>query len=335
LKAPYPSVAVVILNYNGKHWLEKFLPSVVAYSPHVQIIVADNASTDDSITFLERTFPQIRVIRLDKNYGFCLGYNKALAQIDAKYYILLNSDVEATPNWADNLVNLMESNAGVVIAQPKIKAFDQKTHFEYAGAAGGLMDKWGYAFCRGRIFDSLEEDKGQYNQQATIHWATGACMCVRADWWHKLGGFDEHFFAHFEEIDFGWRVLNEGGKIMYCPDAEVFHVGGGTLHKSNPRKTFLNYRNNLATIYKNSPFSTVFWLIPLRLILDGISGLLFLKKGEFSNIWAIIKAHFNFYGWILSGKLSRSKKTGTHFFKKSVVWQYYAKGKKVFSELEK
>jgi len=328
-------VAVVILNYNGKHWLEKFLPSVVTHTPNAQLVVADNASTDDSLAFLKTHYPQIQTIQFDKNHGFCVGYNKALTQIPAKYYVLLNSDVEVSSHWLESLVSLMESDENIVASQPKIKAFNQKTHFEYAGAAGGLIDKWGYAFCRGRIFDVLEEDKGQYNQIAPIHWASGACVCVRATWWHKLGGFDENFFAHFEEIDFGWRVLNNDGKIMYCPDSEVFHVGGGTLHKSNPKKTFLNYRNNLATLYKNSPWATLLWLIPLRLVLDGASALLFLKKGEFKNIWAIIKAHFGFYGFVLSGKLKRCTPPNTHFFGQSVIWQYYIKGKKIFTDFEK
>lgn len=328
-------VAVVILNYNGKHWLEKFLPSVVAHSQQARIIVADNGSTDDSLSFLEKSFPKVETIAFSENYGFCKGYNEALKQIEARYYVLLNSDVEVTPHWLTGMLEVLESDENIVAVQPKIKSFDDKESFEYAGAAGGLMDKWGYAFCRGRIFNTLEKDNHQYDTPTPIFWATGACICVKADQWHQLGGFDEHFFAHFEEIDWCWRAQNAGKIIYYCPQSEVYHVGGGTLHKSNPRKTFLNYRNNLLTIYKNTSWKTTLWLVPWRLVLDGVSSLLFLKKLELLNIWAIVKAHFSFYGLVFSGKVKKIYPVRkVNFYKRPIIWDYYVRKKKKYIDLQ-
>ncbi|PKQ70811.1 glycosyltransferase family 2 protein [Raineya orbicola] len=326
--------AVVILNYNGKHWLEKFLPSVIAHSAEAQIIVADNASTDNSVDFLRLSFPQVKLICFEQNLGFCKGYNEALKQIEAKYFVLLNSDIEVSSNWLLPLIDFLEKNSEVIVVQPKIKSFYQKTYFEYAGASGGFLDKWGYAFCRGRIFDTCEKDEGQYNEPCEIFWATGACMVVRAEWWHKLGGFDENLFAHFEEIDFCWRVQRTGGKVFCVAESEVFHVGGGTLNASNPRKTFLNYRNNLIVLAKNLPFPQCFYKVFIRLFLDGLSAMLFLKKGEWKHIWAIIKAHWAFYAYLLFAKKQKQKLPQKVTLPKiSIVWAYFVKGRKTFQEI--
>jgi GT2 family glycosyltransferase len=317
-------VAVVILNYNGRKYLETFLPSVIEHSVGYEIIVADNASTDDSVSFLKNTYPTIKILQNTTNQGFAEGYNTALKQISAEYYILLNSDVEVTYNWIQPIIDLMDSNKSTAACQPKIKSFNEKTHFEYAGAAGGYIDWLGYPFCRGRVFDAYEEDLGQYNDTKEIFWATGACMFVRADTFHQIGGFDANFFAHMEEIDLCWRMKNAGNKIYYCSDSSVFHVGGGTLHKSNPRKTFLNYRNGLAMLYKNLPTNQLFFTILLRLILDGISGIKLLLGGSFSDFFAIIKAHFAFYAMI--PKLKRkSPKQVSLIYQKSIVWEYFIK----------
>jgi GT2 family glycosyltransferase len=320
-------VAVVILNYNGQKFLETFLPSVVNYSKNCKIIVADNASTDNSISFLANTYPQIKLVQLPQNEGFAGGYNSALNQIEAEYYVLLNSDVEVTHNWIQPIIDLMDSDKTIAACQPKIRSYHQKTHFEYAGAAGGYIDWLGYPFCRGRVFDAYEEDLGQYNDTKEVFWATGACMFVRAEIFHKLGGFDAHFFAHMEEIDLCWRMKNAGNKVFYCSDSTVFHVGGGTLHKSNPRKTFLNYRNGLAMLYKNLPSNKLFITLLFRLVLDGISGIKLLLSGSLSDFLAIIKAHFAFYGLI--PKLKRqSPKTVSQIYQKSIVWEHFVKKEK-------
>lgn len=328
-------VAVVILNFNGKKWLEQFLPSVVAYSDKAHIVVADNGSTDNSLAFLSEHFPQIQVIAFQENLGFCKGYNLALSQIEADYFVLLNSDVEVSEHWLTPLIDLMEKNPQIAVCQPKIKSFHQKTHFEYAGAAGGMLDKWGFAFCRGRIFDTLEEDLGQYQQNTPIFWASGACMCVRASVWRNLAGFDEYFFAHFEEIDFCWRVQNNGGVVYFCAESEIFHVGGGTLEASNPRKTYLNYRNNLIALYKNlSPKGKTTFLF-FRLVLDGLSSVIFLKKMQFRHIWAIVEAHFGFYKYLFFHKNKKIAKVqkNTKLFPKAIVWAYFIRKKKFFKDL--
>lgn len=316
------NVAVVILNYNGRNFLEKFLPSVLNNADGCEIIVADNASTDDSIEFLRKTYPSIRLIELPKNLGFAGGYNAALEQISAEYYVLLNSDVEVTPNWIRPIIDLMSTNPQIAACQPKIKSFHQKTHFEYAGAAGGYIDWLGYPFCRGRVFDSYEEDLGQYNDTKEVFWATGACLFVRAAVFHKLGGFDELFFAHMEEIDLCWRLKNAGNQIFYCSKSVVFHVGGGTLHKSNPHKTYLNYRNGLAMLYKNLPTHKLVFTLLIRLILDGISGIKLLFDGSLADFLAVIKAHFAFYAMI--PKLERkSPKEVSQIYQKSIVLEYF------------
>ena len=252
--------AVVILNWNGKHMMEKFLPSVTAHtSGDAEVIIADNGSTDDSIEFLHTHYPDLRIIQLDQNYGFAEGYNRALAQIEADYYVLLNDDVEVTPHWVEPVIEQMQQNPLTAICQPKLLMYDQRDTFEYAGAAGGFIDRYGYPFCRGRLFDVVEKDHGQYDDPCEIFWASGAAMFVRADVWHQLGGLDGDFFAHMEEIDFCWRAKNKGYRVEYCPKSAIYHVGGGTLPKSNPRKTFLNFRNNLSMLYKNLPAAPACW----------------------------------------------------------------------------
>jgi len=290
-------IAVVILNWNGKNFLEKFLPAVVSYSSDIaEIIVADNDSTDDSVAFLQANFPEVRIVGLDKNYGFAGGYNKALKQIKAEYYLLLNSDVEITENWLQPMLNLLDTDNKIVACQPKIKDFKNKDYFEYAGAAGGFMDRLGYPLCRGRIFDELEKDTGQYNDVVEVFWASGACLFIRSKEYHEFGGLDEFFFAHMEEIDLCWRLKNAGYKIMYCPDSTVYHVGGGTLNKIKPQKTFLNFRNSLLALHKNLPKNKRFIVILQRLLLDGLAGFKFLFSGKPNHAWAIIRAHFSFYG---------------------------------------
>lgn len=329
------STAVVILNYNGKHWLEQFLPSVIEYSRQAQIIVADNGSTDNSVDFLRSNFPQVHVIRFEQNLGFCKGYNQAFKQVEAKYFVLLNSDVKVTPDWLLPLINFLEEQPEVIVVQPKIKSFIQKDYFEYAGAAGGFIDKWGYTFCRGRIFATCEKDEGQYDQNQKIIWATGACMVVRSEWWQKLGGFDEYLFAHFEEIDFCLRVQRAGGQVWCVTKSEVFHVGGGTLQACHPQKTFFNYRNNLIVLSKHLPFPQNLYKIVVRLFLDGLSAVLFLQKGQLSHIWAIVRAHMAFYKYLLFAK----KQSTVHLPQSiqlcntSVVWQYFVRKKKTYRQI--
>ncbi len=329
------SVAIVILNYNGRNFLKQFLPSVLLYSSDCEVILADNASTDDSLEVLKTEFPSVRIIVLNQNYGFAGGYNEALKQVEAEYYVLLNSDVEVTPNWVSPIIDFFEQNPKIAAIQPKIKSFHQKTHFEYAGAAGGMIDWLGYPYCRGRIFDTLEADTGQYDDPKRVFWATGACHFVRSKVFHAQGGFDASFFAHMEEIDFCWRLQLAGHQIYCLPASTVYHVGGGTLHKSNPRKTFLNYRNGLLMLYKNLPAKNRFFVILLRMILDGISGVKYLLSGNYKEFLAVIKAHFAFYNFILKGKVKSndSAQSLSLVFQESIVWNYFIKNKKRFLDL--
>ena len=288
--------AVVILNWNGKHWLEKFLPNVIFNSSDVTVIVADNNSTDNSVSFLQEKFPEIQIIQNEGNYGYAKGYNLALKQIDAEYFVLLNSDIEVTKDWISPIVSLMDSDKTISACQPKIRDYNNKSKFEYAGASGGYIDKFGYPFCRGRIFDELEEDKGQYNDAIEVFWATGACLFVRSSQFLEIGGLDEDFFAHQEEIDLCWRLKNKGYKIMVEPKSEVYHVGGGTLNVGSPFKTHLNFRNNLYMLFKNLPLFSLFTIIPVRLVLDGIAAITLLNKEKgISHVFAVMKAHFSFY----------------------------------------
>lgn len=333
-------VAIVILNWNGKQWLEKFLPSVIEHSKSHRIIVADNGSTDDSLICVEQNFPTVEIIRLGKNYGFAEGYNLALNQISASYYILLNSDVEVTTGWADKLVDRLEKDPTIAACQPVLKDFNKKNFFEYAGASGGFIDALGYPYCRGRIFNSIEEDQDQYRDSVEIFWATGACIGIRSNLFHEVGGFDAYYFAHMEEIDLCWRLKNRGYKIWVETSCQVYHVGGGTLNKVSPKKTYLNFRNNLITLVKNDRSGILLLKVVLRLILDGIAGIKFLAEGNPSHTIAVIKAHFHFYGR-LANILSLRKilkqfdnspnQIGIHC--SSILAEYYLKGKKKFSEI--
>jgi GT2 family glycosyltransferase len=333
-------VAIVILNYNGKNHLEKFLPSVVENSPDARIYIADNASTDDSVAFLEKNFPALSLIKISVNYGYSKGYNIALQSVKARYCILLNSDVEVEAGWLPPLIRLMDSDEKIGACQPKIKYYNKKNEFEYAGAAGGFIDRLAYPFCRGRIFNLTEEDQGQYDVSTEIFWASGACLVVRADLFHSVGGFDDDFFAHMEEIDLCWRLQSSGYKIWYCAESTVYHLGGGTLAKSNPRKTYLNFRNNLALIYKNYPGSSFYLVIFLRMLLDGVAAIKFLFTDSASHFLAIIRAHFYIYGKL--GSLRRKRKENRinlvtnplkNSYKGLIVFDYYLWRKKSFSEL--
>lgn len=331
-------IAVVILNWNGKKFLEKFLPEVVQHSAAcAKVFVADNASTDDSVFFLKKNFPEIKVIENSENGGFAKGYNDAFSKIDAEYYVLLNSDIKVTENWIQPVIELMDNDQSIAACQPKICSFHEPTKFEYAGASGGYIDKLGYPFCRGRLFQSIEEDKGQYDDITEIFWATGACMFVRAKVFHDLGGLDSDFFAHMEEIDFCWRAKNNAYKIMVCPKSVVYHVGGGTLPKSSSRKTYLNFRNDLILLYKNLPSNRLFYVFIIRFILDYVAAFKFLVEGGLMDFIAVVRAHLSFYKSILKNKEKRQRmkhKTVTEVYKGSIVIAYFVKRKKRFSQLK-
>ncbi len=338
-----PIVAVVILNFNGKKLLKQFLPAVILHSEKAVVYVADNASADDSVSFLKKEFPLVKLIELKTNYGFAKGYNEALKQVDADYFILLNSDVEVTANWIDPIINLMEADKTIAAAQPKILSYNSKHTFEYAGACGGFIDKYGYPFCRGRMFDTLEEDNNQYDKPIEIFWATGACLFMKAAVFNEMKGFDGFYFAHMEEIDLCWRIKNTGHKIMAVPASVVFHVGGGTLNKLSPQKTFLNFRNSLISITKNNTSGNLFFKIIIRLILDGVAGVKFFIEGNPKHTWAIVRAHFSFYNHLKNSlELRKQIKSGKNYnpcnsqiYKGSIVFDYYLKKKKYFSDLKK
>lgn len=336
-------VAVVVLNWNGKSLLEKFLPSIVKYTPnYAQVFVVDNASSDSSISFLKEHYKEIKVILNSVNGGFAKGYNDGLKKIEAEYYVLLNSDVEVSEGWIEPVLELMQADTTIAACQPKIKSYANKQMFEYAGAAGGFIDKYGYAFCRGRVFNSFEEDKGQYDDSKEIFWATGACLFVRSECYHKIGGLDEDFYAHMEEIDLCWRLKNLGYKIMYCSKSVVYHLGGATLTKINPQKTYLNFRNNLVLFFKNHS-SKYFWIkFFIRMNLDGVAGFKFLFSGQPLHFWAVLKAHYSFYS-TFSHTLKKRKNlkqqvnayATTAIYRKSIVFDYFISGKKKFSDLDK
>ncbi len=288
-------LAIAILNWNGKKWLEKFLPIVVQHSPEADIYIIDNASEDNSVTFVENNFPSVKLIQNSKNEGFAAGYNSGLKNIDAEIYCLLNSDVEVTQNWIPPMIALFDSDQSIAAAQPKILSYHNRNFFEYAGAGGGLIDNLGFPYCRGRIFNSIEEDKGQYDDETEIFWASGCSLFIRSKDFREQGGFDERFFAHQEEIDLCWRLKNSGKKIMYTGKSAVYHVGGGTLSNQNPEKTFLNFRNNLSMMLKNLPFPNLLWLLFFRLSLDGIAGIQFAFRHGFSHLWAVVRSHVGFY----------------------------------------
>ncbi len=335
----YPSVAIVILNWNGKSFLQQFIPSVLAsVYPNKRVIVADNGSSDDSVSFLQQSHPTVEIIYNKHNYGFAGGYNLALQQIQSDYYVLLNSDVEVNPNWIGPVMELMEANRNIAACQPKILAFNDKEKFEYAGASGGWLDHFGYPFMRGRVFEDCETDQGQYNDAQPCFWASGAAMFVRAATYHEMGGLDSSFFAHQEEIDLCWRLQLAGYTIYVQPASVVYHVGGGTLPRGNSRKTFLNFRNNLIMLAKNLPLSAAIWKIPVRFFLDILSAGKGLLTGDGGYFLAIARAHLHFIGWLMFRRkqsLFPVKRGGTlrGWYKGSVVWAYFAQGKKAFSEI--
>ncbi|MBO6217675.1 MAG: glycosyltransferase family 2 protein [Prevotella sp.] len=336
-------IAVVILNWNGRKMLERYLSNVLTYSQEdATVVVADNASTDDSVEWLRQHHPDVPLIVLEKNWGFADGYNQALAHIEAEYYVLLNSDVEVTHHWLTPLVEFMDSHADVAACQPKLLAVHDHDSFEYAGACGGFIDRYGYPFCRGRIFDTVEQDNGQYDTAAEVLWATGACLMVRSNDYWEVGGLDGRFFAHNEEIDLCWRLRQRGRKVYCLPDSQVYHVGGGTLPKSNPHKTYLNFRNNLTMLYKNLPDNEWHKVSRMRLVLDYVAALKMLllehNVGEFK---AVLRARRDFHRWkhdfdddrrtILSGRVEKSPLACRQPY--SILWQYYMKGKKNYSQL--
>lgn len=328
-------VAVVILNWNGKELLQKFLPSVVSYSEEATIYVADNASTDDSVSFIKNNFPEVTIIQNKTNGGYAKGYNDALKNLQEDIFVLLNSDVEVTQNWLPPILEAFQKESNLVAAQPKILDYKNKDYFEYAGAAGGYIDALGYPFCRGRIFNTIEKDTGQYDDVKEIFWASGACLFIKKNAFQETGGFDEDFFAHQEEIDLCWRLHSNGGTIKYIGASKVYHVGGATLTTANPKKTFYNFRNTLLALLKNVKGPKVFLLIILRMILDGFAGLQFLFQGKIKHLFAIFKAHVSFYGLLFTflkkRKLHASK--FQYYTVKSVVWSYFARNKQRFNDL--
>ncbi|MBS1532224.1 MAG: glycosyltransferase family 2 protein [Bacteroidetes bacterium] len=335
-----PKVAVVILNWNGKKHLGEFLPSVLASTwPNLDIVVGDNGSTDGSVEFLRQNFPSVKIIQNDQNYGFTGGYNRVLEKVDADYFVLLNSDVEVPQSWIEPVITLMESDALIAVAAPKIKSFLQKDYLEHAGAAGGFIDVFGYPFCRGRMFYKIEDDKGQYNRSDEVFWATGAAMFIKKELWVMSGGFDERFFAHMEEIDLCWRLKNLGYKVMYCAASEVYHLGGGTLNVENPFKTFLNFRNNLLLLQNNLSFWRGLFIIFIRFWMDLLAIARFLNEGKRKDAWAVSRAHQNFVRHIFSrGPRPRNKRSNLPdlkgMYRRSIVWDFFMKKKRVFSALD-
>ncbi len=333
------TTAVVILNWNGKKMLERFLPSVTLQSTgDTEVIIADNGSTDDSLAFVREHYPQLRIIELDKNYGFAGGYNRALEQVEADYYVLLNDDVEVTPNWIEPVIAQMEQHPQTAICQPKLLMYDQRDTFEYAGGAGGFIDKYGYPFCRGRMFTTLEQDRGQYDDPCPIFWASGAAMFVRSSVWKELGGLDDDFFAHMEEIDFCWRAKNAGYEVEYCPHSVVYHVGGGTLPKSNPHKTYLNFRNNMALLYKNLPQSRLAWVMVCRVVLDYVAAFKFLMERKPKEFSAVVQAHRAFYKWMPRLKVKRLRRQQqlpvSCIHPRLILVDYYLLRHHLFSQLQ-
>ncbi len=337
-------VAIAILNWNGKQYLEEFLPSVIKYSnyPDVSIYIIDNGSTDGSVELINTKFPSVHIVQLDKNYGFTGGYNRGLLHISAKYYILLNSDIEATHNWIHPIISVMEKNPDIAACMPKLRAYKQKSFFEYAGAAGGFIDKFGYPFCRGRIFDSIEKDTGQYDTKCSIFWATGAALFINAEKFHEFKGFDEDFFAHMEEIDLCWRLKNHGYKIYFIPEITLYHLGGGTLPKQNPKKVYYNFRNNLLLLYKNVPGKYLPITITMKLILDIIASFHLLIKVNIKSVFMIYKAYFHFIKMVPRMRTKRKNLMQTsvildhpEIIRRSVVWDYFVRNKKRFSEIVK
>lgn len=338
---PDSQIAVVILNYNGIHFLKQFLPNVLEHSSEATLYVIDNGSTDGSYDYL-KGLTNVSVIKSEKNLGYTGGYNFGLKQLKEPYWVLINSDIEVTKGWLNAPIDLLKSNNKIAVCQPKLLDLNQRNKFEYAGAAGGFIDFYGYPFCKGRLFETLEEDKNQYNTTNEIFWASGACLFIKSSIFKEVGGFDEYYFAHMEEIDLCWRIKNHGYKVMFEPNSIVYHLGGGTLNKANPKKTFLNFRNNLSTVLKNHPSKFIFFIILFRLLLDGIAALKFLLEGYPTLVWQVLKAHLVFYSWIprllkersLQPKLKAQEDDKT-LFKGNVVWRYFVKKQRTFYELMK
>jgi hypothetical protein len=336
-----PSVAVVIIHWNKRELLEQFLPSVMASTyPNLQIILADNASTDDSVAWIKQHYPSVKTLVLDQNYGYAGGYNHALKQIEADYYVLLNNDVEVIPGWIEPIVALLEKDSNIVAAQPKILQYKQKDHFEYAGAAGGFLDHLGYVFCRGRIFESLEKDEGQYNDNIPVFWASGACLFIKSKAFHEVGGFDEDFFAHMEEVDLCWRLQLAGYQIWYCGQSEVYHLGGSTLKQGNPQKTYLNFRNSLQMILKNERIRKLWWLIPVRSTLDLLGSIFFLMNAKPEHSASVHKAHAHFFfkfgkWWKARRSIQRitEPKDIKGLYHKAVFYEHFVLRKEKFTEL--
>lgn len=335
--------AVIILNWNGRKMMETYLPSVCKYTQgdDVQVVVADNGSTDDSIEFLQREYPQVALIQLDQNYGFAEGYNKAIAQVDAEYVVLLNSDVEVTENWHTVLTEYMDAHPEVAACQPKILAYYDKAKFEHAGAAGGFIDKYRFPYCRGRVLGKVEEDRGQYDQPIQIFWATGAALFIRKKAYDEVGGLDGTFFAHMEEIDLCWRLNSRGYQVMCVPQSKVYHLGGGTLNVDNPRKTYLNFRNNLLMIYKNETEERVGSVLRARKFFDNLAALMYLMKGDKENFEAVRKARKEFHSIKHQYDDKRAENMRlqqvTQFpfnYDGSIVWGYYAFNKKLYTDLK-
>ena len=329
--------AIIILNWNGEKLLEQFLPSVVEFTAkQAEIYIADNNSTDNSIDFITKNFPSVKIIKNAINGGYAKGYNDALKHIDADIFCLINSDIEVTENWLNPILNEFKNDENIGVLQPKILDFKDKTKFEYAGAAGGFLDFFGYPYCRGRIFNDIEKDTKQFNKISDIFWASGACFFIKSNLFRELNGFDEDYFAHQEEIDLCWRVQNAGFKIKYIPNSIVYHVGGATLSNLNPKKTFLNFRNSLLNILKNVPNRYLIFLILSRLILDGFAGIKFLIELKPKHTFAILKAHLSFYSLFfkfLRKRKNRKKKTD-YYNHKSIVWQYFVLGRKKYHQLK-
>lgn len=334
--------AIVILNWNGVKMLTRFLPNVLDYSrDEATVYVADNASTDNSIEILKKHFPEVKIIVLEKNWGFAEGYNKALEQINAEYYVLLNSDVEVPHHWLTPLIEFMDNHPEAAACQPKLLSESNRDAFEYAGACGGFIDRYGYPFCRGRMFNTVENDDGQYDYATEVLWATGACMVIRAADFKQQGGFDARFFAHSEEIDLCWRLRLSGRKIYCIPDSFVYHIGGGTLPKNNPMKTYLNFRNNLTMLYKNLPDNELRHVMQMRTLLDYVAAFQALLAGRKGDFKAILKGRKAFKQWLpeykeIREKIQNGRQTAdiTGIYRRSILWQYYAKGHKKFSELD-
>ncbi len=337
----YPKVSVVIIHWNKVEYLQKFLPSVVASNyPNLEIVLADNHSSDDSVNFITENYPQIKIVQNGYNYGYAGGYNQALKHVEADYYVLLNNDIEVGENWIMPVIEIMEADTTVAAAQPKMLQYTNRNFFEYAGASGGHMDKFGYVFCRGRLFEKCEEDKLQYQNIEEIFWATGACLFIKAKAFHEAEGFDANFFAHMEEVDLCWRLQLLGYKIISVPESYVFHLGGGTLSKLSDKKTYLNFRNSLIMMLKNLPTGQAFWLIPFRHILDLLSSVFFLINGFPKHSLAIHKAHYHFakhfFAWLKLRKKVQAtikNKNLTGIYNKSVVWKHFVEQKQFYNEL--